>query len=400
MALRGAPADSGRSPAGSPRLFLARAGGTGRGYDGLIAARWMAAGRERAGHRWLSRAAARSGTAAAERDVLLATKLNVPGLRAGFVPRPRLAQRLDEGLAQGLVVVCAPAGSGKTALLADCARYGQRPAAWLSLDAGDNDPARFWRHAVAALDRIRQGIGERVGRLLGPPAPASFEGLVTALINEMAAQPGSDEVPLVLDDYHLIGSPPVHASLGFLLEHRPPGLHPVLASRADLPLPLARLRARRQLAELRAADPRCTADEAAAMLREAAGADPPDAAVAVLTDRTEGWAAGLQLAALSLRGQTDVAGFVAAFTGTNRYVLDFPAEEMLERQSEQVRGSLLETSLLERLSGDLCDAVTGRAGSQAMLEAIEQAGLFLVPLDDVRGWWRYHPCSPTCSAPT
>ena len=209
-------------------------------------------------------AAARSGTAAAERDVLLATKLNVPGPRPGFVPRPRLAQRLDDGADRGLVLVCAPAGSGKTVLLADWARSGRRPAAWLSLDDGDNDPVRFWRHAIAALDRACPGIGERVGPLLGPPAPASFEGLVTALINELAAEPGDGEALLVLDDYHLIGSPPVHASLGFLLEHRPPGLHPVLASRADPPLPLARLRARGQLAELRAADLRCTAEEAAA----------------------------------------------------------------------------------------------------------------------------------------
>ena len=262
--------------------------------------------------------------------------------------------------------------------------------AWLSLDAGDNDPARFWRHAVAALDRVRPGIAERVGPLLGPPAPSSFEGLVTALINELAAQPGEDEVLLVLDDYHLIDSRPVHESLAFLLEHLPPGLRLVLASRADPPLPLARLRARGQLAELRAAELRFTAEEAAALLRQAAGAGLPDAAVAALAARTEGWAAGLQLAALSLRGQADAAGFVAAFGGSHRYVLDYLAEEVLERQPEQVREFLLETSVLERLCGALCDAVTGRAGGQALLEQIERAGLFLVPLDEVRGWWRYH----------
>ena len=323
--------------------------------------------------------------------MLLATKLNVPGPRAGFVPRPRLARRLDEGAARGLVLVCAPAGSGKTALLADWARSGGHPAAWLSLDDADNDPARFWRHAVAALDRACPGIEERVGPLLGPPAPSSFEGLVTALINELAAEPGDGQALLVLDDYHLIGSPPVHASLDFLLEHRPPGLHPVLASRADPPLPLARLRARGQLAELRAPELRFTADEAAALLAgKRVGADLPDAAMTALADRTEGWAAGLQLAALSLRGQADVTGFVSAFTGSNRYVLDFLAEEVLERQSGQVRTFLLETSVLERLSGPLCDAVTGRTGSQALLEQVEQAGLFLLPLDEVRGWWRYH----------
>ena len=322
--------------------------------------------------------------------MLLAAKLHVPGPRPGFVSRPRLTQRLDEGLRQGLILVCAPAGSGKTVLLADWARPGRSPAAWLSLDAGDNDPARFWRHALAALDHVCPGIGERASPLIGPPAPVSFEGLVTALINELAAGPGADEIPLVLDDYHLIGSQPVHASLGFLLEHRPPELGVVLARRADPPLPLARLRARGQLAELRAAELRFTIGEAAAMLRKAAGADLPDAAVAALADRTEGWAAGLQLAALSLRGHADVAGFVAAFTGSNRYVLDFLAEEVLERQSEQVRAFLLETSVLERLSGELCDAVTGRTGSQPLLGQVERAGLFLVPLDEVRGWWRYH----------
>jgi LuxR family maltose regulon positive regulatory protein len=193
----------------------------------------------------------------------------------------------------------------------------------------------------------------------------------------------------VLDDYHLIDAEAVHSSLGFLLEHRPPGLHLVLASRSDPPLALARLRGRGELAELRAEQLRFTADEAAALLRHMAagpGAALPDTAMAALAARTEGWAAGLQLAGLSLRGQPDAAGFVAAFAGSHRYVLDFLAEEVLERQSGQVRGFLLETSVLERLSGELCDAVTGRPGSQALLEHAERAGLFVVPLDEVRGW--------------
>ena len=323
-------------------------------------------------------------------DVLLATKLHVPGPQPGVVPRPRLAQQLDEGLGRGLVLVCAPAGYGKTVLLADWVQRTPQPAAWLSLDAGDNDPARFWRHAIAALDRVRPGIGEQVGPLLGPPAPASFDGLVTALINELA-EPGADDVRLVLDDYHAIGAQPVHSSLEFLLEHRPPGLDLVLASRTDPPLSLARLRARGQLMELRSADLRFTAGEAAALLQQvASGHVLPHAVVTALASRTEGWAAGLQLAALSLRGQPDVAGFVAAFTGSHRYVLDYLAEEVLERQPVRVREFLLETSVLERLSGALCDAVTSRPGSQALLEQIEREGLFLVPLDEVRGWWRYH----------
>jgi len=338
-------------------------------------------------------AAVSSGMAAPERDILLATKLHMPAPRPGVVPRPRLAKQLNEALACGLLLVCAPAGYGKTVLLADWARRREQPSAWLSLDPGDNDPARFWRYAVAALDRARPGIGCRVAPLFGPPAPSSFEDLVTTLINELAARQEAEQTLLVFDDYHVIGSQPVHDSLGFLLEHRPTGLCVVLASRSDPPLALARLRARGQLAEVRAADLRFTGDEAAALLRHAApgsGLALPDAAVAALAERTEGWAAGLQLAALSLREQDDVAGFVAAFTGGHRYILDYLTEEVLERQSEQVRTFLLETSVLERLSGALCDAVTSRQGSQALLEQVERAGLFLVPLDEVRGWWRYH----------
>ncbi len=337
--------------------------------------------------------AAPSGPAVPERGVLLATKLHVPRPRPGFVPRPRLAERLDDGLAQGLVLVCAPAGYGKTTLLADWIQRGEHPIAWLCLDPADNDPARFWRHALAALDGVCPGIGERVGPLLGPPAPSSYRGLVTALINELADRPGGDQALLVLDDYHLIDAGPVHESLVFLLEYRPPGLGVVLTSRSDPPLALSRLRARGQLAELRAAELRFTPGEAAALLRQApAGPGGPlsDAAVAALAARAEGWAAGLQLAALSLRGQPDAEGFVSAFAGSHRFILDFLAEEVLEQQGEQVRTFLLETSVLERLSGDLCDAVTGRTGSQSLLEQVERAGLFLVPLDEVRGWWRYH----------
>ena len=331
---------------------------------------------------------------ASERDVLLATKLHVPRPRPDLVPRPQLAERLNRGLARGLVLVCAPAGYGKTVLLADWARRGQQPVAWLSLDVGDNDPARFWRHGVAALDQARPGLAGRVGPLLGPPAPSSYEGLVTALINELAAGPDADQALLVLDDYHLIDSEAVHASLGFLIEHRPPGLHLVLASRSDPPLALARLRGRDQLAELRAAELRFTADEAAALLRQGAAESCvalPETAVAALAARTEGWAAGLQLAALSLRGQPDAAGFTAAFTGSHRFILDFLTEEVLEQQSDQVRTFLLETSVLERLSAASSATRSPAApASQALLEQVERAGLFLVPLDEVRGWWRYH----------
>jgi LuxR family transcriptional regulator, maltose regulon positive regulatory protein len=330
--------------------------------------------------------AASAGIAMSGQDVLLVTKLHVPRPQPGFVPRPRLVEALGEGLARGRVLVCAPAGFGKTALLADWADGGGRPVAWLGLDAGDSDPARFWRYAVAALDRARPGLAGRVG-----PLPShSPEGLVTTLINELAAEPGPDEMLLVLDDYHLVDSGPVHESVAFLLENLPPGLRVVVSGRADPPLPLARLRARGQLAELRAADLRFSPEEAASLLGEAAGPGLPSAAAEALVARTEGWAAGLQLAGLSLRGHADPAGFAAAFSGSHRFVLDYLADEVLDGQPGRVRAFLLETSVLERLSGELCDAVTGRDDGQAMLADIERAGLFLVPLDEVRGWWRYH----------
>jgi LuxR family transcriptional regulator, maltose regulon positive regulatory protein len=331
-----------------------------------------------------------AGTAAAaapERDALLATTLHRPRPRAALVARPRLLARLDEGMGRELVLVCTPAGFGKTTLLAEWARAGRRPVAWLSLDEGDNDPARFWRHVAAALDPVRPGVAGRVTDLLGSP-PGSFEAPVTALVNELAELPKA--AVLVLDDYHLVQSPAVHASVEFLLEHLPPSLRLVLASRADPPLPLARLRARGQLAELREADLRFTADEAAELLRSAVEADLPEAAMAALEDRTEGWATGLQLAALSLRGRGDVDAFVAGFSGSHRFVLDYLCGEVLDRQPQGLRTFLLETSVLERLSGPLCDAVTGRDDSQELLEQVERSNLFLVPLDEVRGWWRYH----------
>jgi LuxR family maltose regulon positive regulatory protein len=329
-----------------------------------------------------------STAAGPERDVLLATKLHAPRTLPGFVVRPRLLERLAEGIGRELVLVCTSAGFGKTTLLADWARTGQRPVAWLSLDDADNDPARFWRHVAAALDMVCPGVAERVAALLGPPPPRSFEGLVTTLLNELDGV--AEEVVLVVDDYHLIQAPPVHQSLGFLLEHLPGSLRLVVASRADPPLPLARLRARGQLAELRERDLRFSPQEAAELLHTAVGPDLSEAAVAVLADRTEGWAAGLQLAALSLRGHPDPAGFVEGFSGSHRYVLDYLAEEVLDRQPEPLRTFLLETSVLDRLSGPLCQAVTGRRDSQQLLEQAERAGLFLVPLDEVRGWWRFH----------
>jgi len=325
---------------------------------------------------------------AASPAALLATKLHIPRARHGQVSRPRLVDRLTEAVAGELTMVCAPAGFGKTALLADWAQRSGRPVAWLSLDAGDNDPVRFWRHVAAALEGVRDGVGQRLAPLLGPPSPRSFEAVVTTLVNELAARP--DELVLVLDDYHLIESQAVHRSLVFLLEHLPVSLRLALACRADPPLPLARLRASGELAELRTAELRFTLEEAAALLRQAVGPGLTADAVAALEARSEGWVTGLQLAALSLRGRADVAGFVAAFSGSHRYVLDYLAEEVLDRQPEPVRTFLLETSVLDRLCGPLCDAVTGGTDGQRLLEAVERANLFLMPLDEVRGWWRYH----------
>jgi LuxR family maltose regulon positive regulatory protein len=317
---------------------------------------------------------------------LLATKLRVPRVPPGFVARPRLASQLDEGLTRGFILVCAPAGSGKTSLVAAWARSGARPVAWLSLDPGDNDPARFWRHLFAALDLARPGIGSRVAPLLSLPEPPPSDVLVTVLINEVA----DDDMVLVLDDYHVIESGPLHRAMAFLAGNLPPELRLVLASRSEPPLPLARFRARGQVAEVDAASLRFTVDEAAALLADL----PQDVlraqTLTALTERTEGWAAGLRLAALSLRGHDDAARFVAGFSGSHRYVLDYLTSEVLDAQPSGIRDFLLETSVLERLSGSLCDALTGRSDGQEMLERIERAGLFLIPLDDVRGWWRYH----------
>jgi LuxR family transcriptional regulator, maltose regulon positive regulatory protein len=324
----------------------------------------------------------------AEQDALVATKLYVPLPRPGFIGRSRLADRLDQGRGGALTLVCAPAGFGKTALLAHWARSLQRPVAWLSLDGGDNDPARFWRYVATALDGIHAGIAGRVDALLRAASQPPLEGVVTVLVNALVDLP--DEAVLVLDDYHLIQSPPIHDSLRLLLERLPPPLRLVLASRGDPPLALARLRARGQLVELRAENLRFTPEETAALLREATGQELPPASLAALQARTEGWAAGLQLASLSLRGRADPAGFLAGFSGSHRFVLDYLAEEVLDRQAEHLRTFLLETSVLARLSGPLCDAVTGRSDSQQLLEAIERANLFLVPLDDERRWWRYH----------
>lgn len=322
------------------------------------------------------------------REDLLTTKVSVPRIRPDLLPRPHLTDRITGAMAHDLILVCTPAGFGKTTLLAGWAETTNRPVAWLSLDDGDNDPARFWRYVIAALDHTHPGIGGRALASLGATSRPPGEAFITTLINELAAY--DQEIVLVLDDYHVIETRPVHDGLTFLLNHLPPRLRLVIAGRGDPPLPLAGLRARGRLAELRAADLRFTGTEVAAFFQDVWGLRLPAEAMAAIEERTEGWAAGLQLAALSLRDQPDPAGFITAFTGSHRFVLDYLSEEVLARQPEEVRAFLLATAVLERLCGSLCDAVTERTDGQRMLETVERTNLFLVPLDDRRHWYRYH----------
>ncbi len=320
---------------------------------------------------------------------LLTTKLYIP--QTNPVPRPRLSKRLKEGMGRRLTLISAPAGFGKTTLLSEwrMLHLGEEyPLAWVSLDEADNDPARFLAYLVAALRTIEADVGESVLVSLRSPQPPPIESVLTALINEIAAIPG--HFALVLDDYHVIANETVHGLISFLLDHLPPQAHLVIASRAEPPLPVARLRARGEITEISAADLRFTPEEAAAFLEDVMGLDLSAREVEALEQRTEGWIAGLQLAALSMREREDISGFITALRGTNRYVLDYLAEEVLHRQPDDLRSFLLQTSVLGRLSGPLCDAVVASTGSQAMLQRLERANLFLIPLDDERRWYRYH----------
>ncbi len=321
---------------------------------------------------------------------LLETKLHAPARRAGVVPRSRLSAQLDRGAQSKLTLISAPAGFGKTTLLADwlaAAPADRRSAAWLSLDSGDNDPASFWSYVIAALQMATAGAGERARPLLDA-SQTSIEAVLTTLLNELSAEP--NDIVLVLDDYHVVEAREIQDAMAFLLEHLPPHVHLVITTRADPALPLARMRARGELVEIRAADLRFTPAEAAAYLNGTMGLAVTAPDVEVLEGRTEGWIAALQLAALSMQGRSDVASFIAGFAGDDRYIVDYLVDEVLLRQPERVRTFLLQTSILSRLTGPLCDEVTGRDGSKAMLEALDRANLFLVALDDQRRWYRYH----------
>ncbi len=321
---------------------------------------------------------------------ILTTKLYITPPRAKVVLRPRLIERLNEGLQRKLTLISAPAGFGKTTLISEWVTGCGRPVAWLSLDEGDKDPSIFLAYLVAALQTIAKNIGEGVLGLLQSPQPPQTESILTALLNEINTVP--DNFIFVLDDYHVINAKPLDNALAFLLEHLPPQMHLVIATREDPDLPLARLRARGQLTELRAADLRFTSSEAAGFLNQVMGLNLSVEGITALETRTEGWIAGLQLAAISMHGHKDAAGFIKSFTGSHHFVLDYLVEEVLHQQSERIQEFLLCTSILDRMCGPLCDAVllAPSSSGQETLEYAESANLFIVPLDNERRWYRYH----------
>lgn len=320
---------------------------------------------------------------------VLGTKIHVPAARPDVVPRTRLTDRMTSDHRPRLVLVCAPAGFGKTTLLTQWLTAVDAPdqrIAWVSLDEGDNDPHRFLEHVVAALNAVRD-LGD-AARLLAEGATPPVLAVLTGVVNELDLLPG--RTVLALDDYHVIRSPDVHHLVSFLVDHLPPQVGVAVATRADPPLRLARLRARGELLEVRAADLRFTEQESRHFLEQVMGLDLTAGDVSALSARTEGWAAGLQLAGLSLQGVDDPGRFVTAFTGTNRFVLDYLVEEVLAHQPDDIRRFLLETSILDEMTGALADALTSRQDGEALLEHLERANLFVVPLDDTGTWYRYH----------
>ena len=324
---------------------------------------------------------------------LLQTKLHTPGVRASLVPRPHLIESLNQGLAHKLTLVSAPAGFGKTTLVSNWVAEFKSPAAWLSLDGEDSDPARFLMYLAASLQTIHAELGEAILHSSLSEQPTPMKKAVSALINEIGTVP--DRVILVLDDYHLINSEAIHDALAYLLEHQPPQLHLVITTREDPPIPLARRRARGEVTEIREGDLRFTLAETAALLNDSMKLNLTSEQIKTLGNKTEGWISGLQLAALSLRSQTDVDRFLVSFAGSNRFILDYLMEEVFRQQPPNVREFLLKTAILEQFTAPLCAAIvadgdTAAPNAQAMLERLEQANLFIIPLDDSRQWFRYH----------
>ena len=321
-------------------------------------------------------------------EALVSAKLRAPDVRPSLVARPGLLARVDPTPTARLTLVVAPAGWGKTTLLLEWRALAGTPTAWLALERADNDPVRFWTYVVHALRGVAPGVGAGALAALKTGRGRVPDRVLPGLLEELAALPA--QVALVLDDLHEITSPEVHDGLRFVVEHQPPTLHLLVTTRADPPLPLGRLRARGNVVEVRADQLRFSAEEARELLTGILDLDLTPEDVARLHARTEGWAAGLYLAALSIQGQPDPAAFVAAFAGDDRHVVDYLGAEVLDAQDPDVREFLLLTSVLERLSGPLCNAVTGRDDSDALLERIERSNLFLVPLDTRRRWFRYH----------
>lgn len=341
---------------------------------------------------------------------LLSTKLYIPPPRPNVVVRARLIEKLDQGLREGrpLTLISAPAGSGKTTLLSTwLSQLGAHKAAWLSLDELDNDPARFWLYVIAALQTIQPNLGQAARDVLQSPHTFPVQLILPDLLNDIATLP--EPAILVLDDYHVISTPAIHESMGYALAHLPPTLHVVLASRVDPPLPMARMRANNKLVDMRATDLRFTADEATLFLNQCMQLGLAADNVDTLLARTEGWAVGLQLAALAIQsspaqqaGQPGVRATIERFGGGNRYVLEYLVEQVLSHQPEPVQQFLAQTSILDRLCGPLCDELSrtsahtspapsgSPASGQAMLEYLERANLFVVPLDDQHTWYRYH----------
>jgi LuxR family maltose regulon positive regulatory protein len=327
---------------------------------------------------------------------ILTTKLYIPLPRPKVILRPRLIEKLNEGLHQyqnfgrKLTLISAPAGFGKTSLVSEWLASCQQPAAWLSLDEGDNDPACFLSYLVAALQTINNDVGKGVlvATQTSEPLTTINESLLATLLNEIAAIP--DNFILVLDDYHVIDSEHIDRALTYLLDHLPPQMHLVITTREDPSLPLPRYRTKAQLTEIRAAELRFTPEEASAFLNQMMNLNLSAENVAALELRTEGWIAGLQLAALSMQGREDIASFIQAFAGSNRFVLDYLVEEVLQYQAENIRSFLLQTSILDKFCASLCNAVTEREDGKEILDVLERSNLFLIPLDDKRQWSRYH----------
>ncbi|UCB44109.1 MAG: hypothetical protein JSV77_05630 [Dehalococcoidales bacterium] len=321
-------------------------------------------------------------------EPLLKTKLHMPPLQPKLVSRPRLLERLKKGLQLKLTLVAAPPGYGKTTLLSEGVRNNQMPVGWLSLDQDDNDPTRFWSYIITALQTVHADIGKSALGLLQSQQAPPIDYILTIIINEMSEV--NKDFALVLDDYHMIEAQPIHDFMTFLLNHLPPQVHLVIASRIDPSISLARLRVQNQLMEIRADDLRFVPEEATAFLNDVMSLGLSDVDVAKLESRTEGWIASLQLAAISMQGRENVSAFITEFSGNNRYIMDYLIEEVIHRQEEGIQTFLLETSILNRFTTSLCNAVTGHDDSRERLAQLEDTNLFLVPMDDERQWYRYH----------